>query len=196
MLPSLTRSARRSSPISARSASPMGSTTFPRSSRCLSRTSRAAGSSSLTPPATMWPRPLLLAERPAIRTTTPVPAAFSSPSTPTRTGSICRSRTWTASRYYGSSRRRAHPEDRSISITPSVVLVWLPMTTSARGMLVRVSVVVVPDGADVARVGFEEESGDGVDACRRRTADRTRAGAAASDIGRSRSCVAPQSGQA
>ena len=40
----------------------------------------------------------------------------------------------------------------------------------------RVSVVVVPDGADVARVGFEEESGDGVDACRRRTADRTRGG--------------------
>src|SRR5215212_6552501 len=107
---------------------------------------------------------------------TELPMRILSPSTPTRTGSICRSRTWTASRYYGSSRRRAHPEDRSISITPSVVLAWLPMTTSARGMLVRVSVMVVPDGADVARVGFEEESGDDVDACRRRTADRTRGG--------------------
>ncbi len=36
--------------------------------------------------------------------------------------------------------------------------------------------MVMPDRADVARVGFEEESGDGVDACRRRAADRTRRG--------------------
>jgi hypothetical protein len=36
--------------------------------------------------------------------------------------------------------------------------------TPAWCMLMAIPVVVVPDGADVARVGFEEESGDGVDA--------------------------------
>ena len=46
------------------------------------------------------------------------PMRILSPSTPARTGSICRSRTWTASRYYGSSRRQMDPEDRSISTTP------------------------------------------------------------------------------
>jgi hypothetical protein len=40
-------------------------------------------------------------------------------------------------------------------------------------MLVAVPVVVVPDGADVTRVGFEKESGNGVDAYRRDAADRT-----------------------
>ena len=54
----------------------------------------------------------------------------------------------------------------------SMVLTWLPMTTSTRRMLVAIAVVVVPDGADIARVGFEEESGDGVDARRRDAADR------------------------
>jgi hypothetical protein len=44
---------------------------------------------------------------------------------------------------------------------------------AARGMLMAIPVVVVPNGADVTRVGFEEESGDGVDACRRRAADWT-----------------------
>jgi hypothetical protein len=36
-----------------------------------------------------------------------------------------------------------------------------------------VPVVVVPDGADVTRVGFEEESGNRVDPYCRRAADRT-----------------------
>ena len=58
----------------------------------------------------------------------------------------------------------------------SMILTWQPMTPSPRRMLMAIPVVVVPDGADVARVGFEEESGDGVDACRRRAADRTRRG--------------------
>jgi len=35
---------------------------------------------------------------------------------------------------------------------------------ATRGMLMVIPVVVVPDGADVARVGLEEESGDGEDA--------------------------------
>src|SRR5215213_6579877 len=65
---------------------------------------------------------------------------------------------------------------RLISITRSVILGWPPMTSSARRMLVRVSVVVMPDRADVARIGLEEEPGHGVDACRRRGADRTRRG--------------------
>src|ERR671916_984212 len=43
-------------------------------------------------------------------------------------------------------------------------------------MLMAIPVVVMPDGADVAWVGFEEESGDGVDASRRDAADRTRRG--------------------
>jgi hypothetical protein len=46
----------------------------------------------------------------------------------------------------------------------SVILTWHPMTTPARGMLMAIPVMVVPDGADVARIGFEEESGDGVEA--------------------------------
>jgi hypothetical protein len=57
-----------------------------------------------------------------------------------------------------------------------MILTRLSMATSARRVLVRVSVVVVPDGADIAGVGFEEEAGDGVDAGRRRAADRTRRG--------------------
>jgi hypothetical protein len=40
-------------------------------------------------------------------------------------------------------------------------------------MLMAIPVVVVPDGADVTRVGFEKESGNGVDAYRRHTADGT-----------------------
>jgi hypothetical protein len=39
-----------------------------------------------------------------------------------------------------------------------------------------IPVVVMPDRADVARVGFEEEPGHGVDARRRRATDRTRRG--------------------
>ncbi len=47
---------------------------------------------------------------------------------------------------------------------------------AARRMLMRISVMVVPNRADVTRVGFEEESRNRVDACRRRAADRTRRG--------------------
>src|SRR5215216_3087408 len=43
-------------------------------------------------------------------------------------------------------------------------------------MLMAIPVVVVPNRADVARVGFEEESRHGVDAGRRRAADGTRGG--------------------
>src|SRR5829696_3476075 len=43
-------------------------------------------------------------------------------------------------------------------------------------MLMAIPVVVMPDRADVARIGLEEEPGHGVDACRRRGADRTRRG--------------------
>jgi len=38
------------------------------------------------------------------------------------------------------------------------------MPPAARRVLMAIPVVVVPDGADVARVGLEEESGDGEDA--------------------------------
>jgi hypothetical protein len=47
------------------------------------------------------------------------------------------------------------------------------MPPTARRMLVAIPVVVVPDRANVAGVGFEEESGDGVDASRLYGADRT-----------------------
>jgi hypothetical protein len=43
-------------------------------------------------------------------------------------------------------------------------------------MLVAIPIVVVPDGADVTRVRFEKESGNGVDAYRRHAADRTYSG--------------------
>jgi hypothetical protein len=38
------------------------------------------------------------------------------------------------------------------------------VSPSPRRMLMAIPVMVVPDRTDVARVGFEEESGDGVDA--------------------------------
>jgi hypothetical protein len=55
-------------------------------------------------------------------------------------------------------------QEMILVMTRSVILTWLPMATSARRMLMAVPIMVVPDGADVARIGFEEESGDGVDA--------------------------------
>jgi hypothetical protein len=58
--------------------------------------------------------------------------------------------------------------------TDSMILTRLPMTAPARRMLVRVSVVIVPDGADVTWVGFEEKFRHRVDAYRRDAADRTR----------------------
>ncbi len=45
-----------------------------------------------------------------------------------------------------------------------VILCRQAVPPAARGMLMAIPVVVVPDRADVPWVGFEEESGDGVDA--------------------------------
>ncbi len=144
MLPSLTRSAWRSSPISARSASPMGSTTFPRSSRCLSRMSRAARSSSSTPPAT------------EVVTTIAIGGEAGNTHYDPGSGCVLVAVDPRTHRVYlplenvdGKPVLRiletaGDPEDRSISITSSVVLAWLPVTPPAWGMLVRVSVVVVP----------------------------------------------------
>jgi hypothetical protein len=50
------------------------------------------------------------------------------------------------------------------------------VTTSSRRMLMAIPVVVVPDGTDVTRVGFEEKLWHRVDACRLCAADRTRRG--------------------
>lgn len=47
------------------------------------------------------------------------------------------------------------------------------MPPSSRRMRVRVAVVVVPYGANIARVGFEEEFGNGVDPGGIEAADRT-----------------------
>src|SRR5215210_4390666 len=60
--------------------------------------------------------------------------------------------------------------------TRSMLLGWTAVPPTARSMLMAVPVVVMPDRADVARVGLEEEPGYGVDARRRRAADRTRRG--------------------
>ena len=46
----------------------------------------------------------------------------------------------------------------------SMLLGRTAVPPATRGMLMVIPVVVVPDGSDVARVGLEEESGDGEDA--------------------------------
>lgn len=61
-------------------------------------------------------------------------------------------------------------------IQRSVIFRGLTVPTPPRRVRVRVAVVVVPDGADVAWVGFEQEAGHGVDPAGRRAADRTRRG--------------------
>jgi hypothetical protein len=55
-----------------------------------------------------------------------------------------------------------------------MIFARLPMTPPSRRMLMAIPGVVVPDGADVTRVGFEEKFRYRVDACRRDAADRTR----------------------
>src|SRR5215210_3389750 len=65
---------------------------------------------------------------------------------------------------------------RSTPNTDSMILAWLSMTTSARCMLMAISVVVVPDGTNVTRVGFKEKFRHRVDPCRRGAAAWTRRG--------------------
>ena len=57
-----------------------------------------------------------------------------------------------------------------------MVLCRTAVPASPGRMLMAIAVVVVPDGAHVTRVGFEKESGNGVDAYRRHAADRTYSG--------------------
>ena len=52
----------------------------------------------------------------------------------------------------------------SLRVFQLVIFGRKAVSPSPGRMLMAIPVVVVPDGADVARVGFEEESGDGVDA--------------------------------
>ena len=57
-----------------------------------------------------------------------------------------------------------------------MVLCRTAVSASPGRMLMAIPIVVVPDGADVARVGFEEELRHRVDPGRRDAADRTRRG--------------------
>ena len=54
----------------------------------------------------------------------------------------------------------------------SMVFGWQAMPTSSRRMLVRVAVVVVPDGADIAGIGFKKEPRHRVDPGRLGATDR------------------------
>jgi len=57
-----------------------------------------------------------------------------------------------------------------------VIFGWKTVSPSPRGMLMAIPVVVVPDGADVTRIGLEEELRNRIDARRLHAARRARSG--------------------
>lgn len=54
-----------------------------------------------------------------------------------------------------------------------MILRWMPVTTASGRMRVGISIVLVPNGSDIARVGFEKEFWHREEPLRRTTAHET-----------------------
>jgi hypothetical protein len=59
-------------------------------------------------------------------------------------------------------------------VSELMIFGWKAVSPTPRRVLMTIPVVIVPHGADVTRVGFEEKFRHRVDAYRRDAADRTR----------------------